>query len=107
MYNYVGKKIKQLLTDENKTVAELAAQSGIPYAVLSKVINGNVKISADMAIRLGKVFGNQEDLADMVTEYESSNVNAANMWLWYQYKSDIANVKELDGPMYRNITPFE
>ncbi len=97
MYNFVGKKIKELLVKYGKSAGELSEQTGIPHHVLGKIINGGVKINSDMAIRLGKVFPDEQ--ACPLTGYK--------YWLYLQFSCDVWNAEDLLGPMYRNIKPFK
>ena len=65
------------------TISEGARQLGVSRKQLSKIINGRAGISADMAIRLDKVFGggastwfHMQAAYDLAREQESSNRSA-------------------------------
>lgn len=95
MHNLVGEKIEELLDRHDKSVSELARQTGTAPWAWQKLIKGRIRLNVDLAIRLGKVFPNGKH-SDEDYIY----------WLFLQYKSDIQNASDEDGPMYRDIKPF-
>jgi len=100
MHNLVGDKIKALLKDAGKSIAELGVRTDTHAGYWSQVINGTKRLSVDLAIKLGKVFP-----IERVTE-ESPIIEPSAYWLSLQYRSDVKNAVSLDGPMYRKIKPF-
>jgi antitoxin HigA-1 len=65
MYNppHPGESIKVLYMEPLKlTVKALAERLGVERKAVSRLINGHVGVSAEMAIRLGKAFNTTPDL---------------------------------------------
>lgn len=98
MHNLAGDKLKELLNRQNKLLKDLAAQTDIAAARWSQIVNGTKRLSIDLAIRLGKVF------PDINVRSSRESING---WIELQASSDKMNAEEQDGPMYRNIRPFE
>lgn len=56
-----GRIIKTSLEDLSLTVTEAAEVLGVTRSHLSKLLNGKVGISPEMAVRLSKTFGSTPD----------------------------------------------
>ncbi len=64
-----GEVLREYLGSTKISVA--AEHLGITRVALSRILNGNAGISADMALRLSEAFGTSPDLwAGMQTQYE-------------------------------------
>ncbi|TAJ76096.1 MAG: addiction module antidote protein, HigA family [Gallionellaceae bacterium] len=74
MYNppHPGEVLKDGVMVEGATVTDLADQLGVTRVALSRVLNAHAGISADMAIRLSRVFG-----------------GSAESWLYMQANYDL------------------
>lgn len=71
MYNppHPGLVLREYL--ENVSVTDAAKHLGITRAALSRILNGNAGISADMAIRLSKALGTSAELwMNLQCQYE-------------------------------------
>ena len=71
------------------TVTAVAARIGVDRKTLSRIINGRAGISAEMAIRLGKVFRTTPDL-----------------WLTMQSNYDLWQAKHRIEPETSKLQPF-
>ncbi len=72
------------------TVTEVAARMGIDRKTLSRIINGRSGVTAEMAIRLGKVFNTTPDL-----------------WLNIQRNYDLWHAKQRIKKEVNKLKPFE
>lgn len=74
MFNppHPGEVLKDGVMVEGATVTDLAKQLGVTRVALSRVLNAHAGISADMAIRLARVFG-----------------GSAESWLYMQANYDL------------------
>ena len=74
MYNpsHPGIVLKNLfLADNNISEAELTLKTGIAREVVSKFLNGECSVTAEMALRLSKAFQTTPELwLDMQTQYD-------------------------------------
>jgi plasmid maintenance system antidote protein VapI len=104
MYNFVGDKLKELLEADNRSIQDLGAQTWMHPARWSQLINGSMRLSVDMAIRLGKVFPGE---AHEEAEEEVYPAYPTASWLWLQHASDLLNAEVQNGIMYRDMKPFE
>lgn len=94
MYNWVGKKLQEILDKAGMTISDLSAAAGISANQWARVIKGSSRLSVDMAIRLGLVFPGGD---------AGPYVKNQHYWLYLLYESDVLNASEMIGPMYRNI----
>jgi addiction module HigA family antidote len=62
MYNppHPGKLVKEYLGE--RSVTEVAEHIGVTRTALSRVINGQAGVSAEMSIRLGEAFNTSTDI---------------------------------------------
>jgi addiction module HigA family antidote len=74
MFNppHPGEVLKDGVMIEGATVTDLAKQLGVTRVALSRVLNAHAGISADMAIKLARVFG-----------------GSAESWLYMQANYDL------------------
>lgn len=74
MFNppHPGEVLKDGVMVEGATVTDLAKQLGVTRVALSRVLNAHAGISADMAIKLARVFG-----------------GSAESWLYMQANYDL------------------
>lgn len=101
MHNLVGEKLKELLKRHGKSLQDLSRQTDVHAARWSQIINGTKRLSIDLAVRLGKVF------PGIIGQDMPNYGETRNLWLHWQFLSDKMSAEEQDGPMYRNIKPFE
>lgn len=79
------------------TVTEVAMRMGVDRKTLSRIVNGHASITAEMAIRLGKVFNTTPDLwLNMQRSYD----------LWHAKKRMKAETKKLKPFEHRIETNF-
>ncbi len=52
-----GETLADLLTEQQTTPAELAERMGCQLTVISRIIEGKVEITPDLAVKLSQVFG--------------------------------------------------
>ncbi len=102
MHNLVGEKLKELLKRHGKSLQDLSRQTDVHAARWSQIINGTKRLSIDLAIRLGKVFPDSPYFI-----WGNNGYCSTDAWLVLQHDSDRQNAEEQDGPMYRNVKPFE
>lgn len=69
------------------TVKEAAAKMSVNRATLQRVVNGAARVSADMAFRLGAVFGTSPEL-----------------WYGMQAKYDLDVASKVERPRIQRIT---
>lgn len=74
MFNppHPGAVLKDGVMEEGATVTALALRLGVTRVALSRILNGRAGISADMAIKLARVFG-----------------GSAESWLYMQANYDL------------------
>ena len=80
-----GRLLRRELTARGLSANRLALDIGVPSGRITDILNGRRSITADLAVRLGRYFG-----------------NSAQFWLDLQSQYDIAVVERERG---REITP--
>jgi addiction module HigA family antidote len=89
--SHPGRLLKRELSTRKLSANRLSLDIGVPSGRITDILNGRRSITADMAVRLGRYFG-----------------NSAQFWLDLQSQYDIAVVeREKGGEIAKRVRPAD
>jgi antitoxin HigA-1 len=84
-----GTVLEEILCDHGLSVAEAAARLGVSRQKLHRLLAGQQRVTAEMALRLGRLCGNGPEI-----------------WLNLQVQYDLALARERSGGEIEVVTPL-
>jgi addiction module HigA family antidote len=84
-----GAVLAEILADYGLSVVDAAARLGLPRQTLQRLLAGQQRVSADMALRLGRLCGNGPEI-----------------WLNLQAQYDLAQARARSGAELEAVEPL-
>jgi addiction module HigA family antidote len=84
-----GAVLAEILADHGLSVVDAAARLGLPRQTLHRLLAGQQRVSADMALRLGRLCGNGPEI-----------------WLNLQAQYDLAQARARSGAELEAVEPL-
>lgn len=85
-----GAVLDEILSDHELDVGDAAARLGVARQTLQRILAGQARVSAEMALRLGRLCGNGPEI-----------------WLNLQTQYDLARARERSGAQLDAVEPLE
>lgn len=93
LYTHVGEWLKtEIVTLAGVSVTALAKHLGISRQTLSDLLNGNTRLSADIAIRFEKAFGIKADTLLRMQAVALSGVNHSAFMMKAEYTAAVETI---------------